>query len=195
MYYLRARYLNTQTGRFHNMDTYEGRTGEPQTLHKYLYADSNPVSYVDPSGNTSIASIGLGTSLSLSFDVNLAVTAGIGYVALKSLLSRWQISSYLIGLHAGVVAQRLIGNRAFHYEWVDRGVKGGAIRKRSGIPDGAIILPSVVLLGEKGLRLWEKGLGFDPEYHYDSAASGACNCWTWALRAVTFATIISLLPL
>ncbi len=57
MYYLRARYLNTQTGRFHNMDTYEGRTGEPQTLHKYLYAHSNPVSNIDPSGNVSLGSI------------------------------------------------------------------------------------------------------------------------------------------
>ena len=55
MYYLRARYLNTQTGRFHNMDTYEGRLGEPQTLHKYLYAHSNPVSNIDPSGNVSLS--------------------------------------------------------------------------------------------------------------------------------------------
>ncbi|WP_159434959.1 tandem-95 repeat protein [Rubritalea squalenifaciens] len=50
MYYLRARYTNTQTGRFHSMDSYEGRRGEPLTLHKYLYTHANPVSYTDPSG-------------------------------------------------------------------------------------------------------------------------------------------------
>jgi len=54
MYFLRARYLNTQTGRLHNMDTYEGRSGEPLTLHKYLYAHANPVMGIDPSGNVTI---------------------------------------------------------------------------------------------------------------------------------------------
>ena len=50
MYFLRARYLNTNTGRFHSQDTYEGRSGEPLTLHKHLYAHGNPVMFVDPSG-------------------------------------------------------------------------------------------------------------------------------------------------
>ena len=52
MVFLRARYMNTGTGRFHSMDTYEGRNGEPLTLHKYLYAHGNPVMFLDPSGNT-----------------------------------------------------------------------------------------------------------------------------------------------
>jgi RHS repeat-associated protein len=34
MYFLRARYLNPDTGRFHTQDTYEGRNGEPLSLHK-----------------------------------------------------------------------------------------------------------------------------------------------------------------
>jgi RHS repeat-associated protein len=50
MFFLRARYLNTNTGRFHSQDTYEGRNGEPLTLHKYLYAHNNPVMFTDPSG-------------------------------------------------------------------------------------------------------------------------------------------------
>jgi len=57
MYFLRARYLNTQTGRFHNMDTFEGRSGEPLTLHKHLYAHGNPVMNVDPSGHFSLAEL------------------------------------------------------------------------------------------------------------------------------------------
>jgi RHS repeat-associated protein len=50
MYFLRARYLNTNTGRFHSQDSYEGRNGEPLTLHKYLYANGNPAMFTDPSG-------------------------------------------------------------------------------------------------------------------------------------------------
>jgi RHS repeat-associated protein len=50
MYFLRARYLNTNTGRFHSQDTYEGDKGSPLTLHKYLYANGNPAMFTDPSG-------------------------------------------------------------------------------------------------------------------------------------------------
>jgi RHS repeat-associated protein len=51
LYYNRARYLNTATGRFWSMDTYEGVSTSPLSLHKYLYASANPVNRVDASGN------------------------------------------------------------------------------------------------------------------------------------------------
>jgi RHS repeat-associated protein len=50
LYYLRARHMNPETGRFHTLDTYEGRLGEPLSLHKYMYAHANPVMGIDPSG-------------------------------------------------------------------------------------------------------------------------------------------------
>ncbi len=49
-YYLRARYYDQSSGRFTRRDDYEGRLGEPLTLHKYLYGNSNPILYTDPSG-------------------------------------------------------------------------------------------------------------------------------------------------
>jgi RHS repeat-associated protein len=48
--YLRARYYDPRTGRFPTLDPFGGNTNDPQSLHKYLYAHANPVSYVDPSG-------------------------------------------------------------------------------------------------------------------------------------------------
>jgi len=51
LYYNRARYLNTTTGRFWSMDTAEGNNRDPLSLHKYLYAEGNPVDHVDPSGH------------------------------------------------------------------------------------------------------------------------------------------------
>jgi RHS repeat-associated protein len=51
LYYNRARYLNTTTGRFWNMDSREGDPTSPLSLHKYLYAEGNPIDHVDPSGN------------------------------------------------------------------------------------------------------------------------------------------------
>jgi len=51
LYYLRApRYLNTGTGRFTSMDSFEGTSTEPLSLHKYLYAHADPVNLIDPSG-------------------------------------------------------------------------------------------------------------------------------------------------
>jgi fibro-slime domain-containing protein/RHS repeat-associated protein len=55
LYYLRARYMNTSTGRFFTRDTFEGVQQDPSTLHKYLYANSDPVNLSDPSGNFSVA--------------------------------------------------------------------------------------------------------------------------------------------
>jgi RHS repeat-associated protein len=51
LYYNRARYLNTSTGRFWNMDTDEGNDQDPLSLHKYLYGQGDPVNHVDPSGH------------------------------------------------------------------------------------------------------------------------------------------------
>jgi RHS repeat-associated protein len=53
LYYLRARYFLPKTGRFLSMDTYEGNTSDPASLHKYLYCHANPVNWVDPSGHYS----------------------------------------------------------------------------------------------------------------------------------------------
>jgi len=47
---LRARYLNPNIGRFWTMDSYEGNTEEPISLHKYLYCSANPANRLDPDG-------------------------------------------------------------------------------------------------------------------------------------------------
>ena len=49
-YYLRARYMNPQVGRFVTMDSFAGVIRDPYSLHKYLYANANPLRYIDPSG-------------------------------------------------------------------------------------------------------------------------------------------------
>jgi len=55
MYYLRARYMRPETGRFWTMDSYEGSADDPATLHKYLYASGDGANNLDPSGHMSIA--------------------------------------------------------------------------------------------------------------------------------------------
>ena len=57
LYYLRARYMNPETGTFTSMDTYGGSVFDSTSLHKYLYANANPVSYTDPSGYFGFADV------------------------------------------------------------------------------------------------------------------------------------------
>ena len=52
LYYLRARYMDPSTGTFTAMDTYVGSISDPVSLHKYLFANANPVMYCDPSGQS-----------------------------------------------------------------------------------------------------------------------------------------------
>jgi RHS repeat-associated protein len=49
-YYLRDRYYDSNIGRFTRRDTYEGDLNNPISLNKYLYANANPVLFIDPSG-------------------------------------------------------------------------------------------------------------------------------------------------
>jgi len=50
LYYLRARYLDPNSCRFWTMDSFEGAQTDPLSLHKYLYAEDDPVNGIDPSG-------------------------------------------------------------------------------------------------------------------------------------------------
>ena len=54
--YLRARYLDVETGRFVSRDSFEGILRDPGTLHKYLYGNGNPVNRTEPSGLFSLSS-------------------------------------------------------------------------------------------------------------------------------------------
>jgi RHS repeat-associated protein len=63
LYYNRARYLNTGTGRFWTIDTDEGLDQDPLSLHKYLYADANPINRRDPSGHDSIAEFDIASAI------------------------------------------------------------------------------------------------------------------------------------
>ena len=49
--YLRARWMSPATGRFASRDTVPGSLSDPLTLHRYAYANGNPVNTIDPSGS------------------------------------------------------------------------------------------------------------------------------------------------
>jgi len=58
LYHLRARYYNVDRGRFMSLDPYPGEMEEPASIHKYLYANADPVNFLDPSGLSSSSEYG-----------------------------------------------------------------------------------------------------------------------------------------
>lgn len=52
-YYLRARYYQPATGRFLTTDSLEGVSRAPITQHRYVYANNDPLHFLDPSGKMS----------------------------------------------------------------------------------------------------------------------------------------------
>ena len=89
LYYLRARYMDPETGAFTSMDTFGGSLSDPMSMHKYLFANSNPVMFCDPSGHTSLMEemtvldiieiLAAGALTSLALDMLSAIDNGEGY--------------------------------------------------------------------------------------------------------------------
>ena len=76
LYYNRARYLNTSSGRFLTVDPYLGNLDDPLSLHRYIYARLDPVNRQDPSGRQFTAAE---VSVSISVDETLETLEGAYY--------------------------------------------------------------------------------------------------------------------
>jgi len=128
LYYNRARYLNTNTGRFWSMDTYEGDQHTPSTLHKYLYTSNDPSDRIDPSGNQDVVSELGAESIATSLN-NITGIQGQaimdqikygGNAGLKSLF----ISGTIVG---GAMAIESFGSFAREIPLLKSGVPGSVV--------------------------------------------------------------------
>lgn len=73
-YNLRARWMDPSVGRFTQMDSFEGFSADPASLHKYVYANADPVNRIDPSGHNSNL---LGSAITVGIVAVLATGAMI----------------------------------------------------------------------------------------------------------------------
>lgn len=105
LYYLRARYMDPASGTFTSMDTYAGSLSDPMSLHKYLFANSNPVMYSDPSGLFSLADID--ASMAIDFILNAGYMSGYLYIIDASItdpqLEHHDFTGYLCAIGFGML--------------------------------------------------------------------------------------------
>jgi RHS repeat-associated protein len=77
-YYLRQRFYDQRTGRFIRRDSFEGIISTPTTLHKYIYANANPVIFTDPLGYFSLQEFGVAARIAATLsNLSIAATYGI----------------------------------------------------------------------------------------------------------------------
>jgi len=86
LYYNRARFLNVTTGRFWSMDTEQGDPSSPLSLHKYLYANGDPVNGIDPSGHEDLATVTEAAEIGVTIDATPIVK---GVVLLAYLVAEF----------------------------------------------------------------------------------------------------------
>ncbi len=102
LYYLRARYMDTSTGRFISQDTYQGTINDPVSLHKYLYCSSNPVMNIDPSGYLTVEDLEVGTAGEAILDVSYqmsnqsAMRIGMKILAVAVTVFNIVLATYII---------------------------------------------------------------------------------------------------
>jgi hypothetical protein len=77
------------------MDSFAGMMYEPKSLHKYLYTHSDPVNFIDPSGNISI--LGLSRTQQVAGLIALYATVNYGPTLIKFF------SSSLLALGSAMV--------------------------------------------------------------------------------------------
>ena len=224
LYYNRARYLNAGTGRFWSQDSWEGDTGTPVSLNKYLYADINPINNSDPSGHSSLA-LELG-ALDLRLTINsmsvLQVTSaiGIGILGGKYLTRPWTInlvSTTENGFHMFIFAEDTRENAGWRYDiGFDNSFTMGRANARPFSSFDGIIFKSwnatsevtgvkipIAKLSDNLHSLWDAYVFGVPDV-IDEDGNGVKpyryrrypgpNCTTWSLWAASRAFGISLLP-
>jgi RHS repeat-associated protein len=88
--YLRARWYDPSTGRFTRMDPFSGNVQDPLGLHKYTYANGDPVMGVDPSG---LAEFSLAGMLCVA-----GIAASLGAIALPAIRGAYSQAYHVTAL-------------------------------------------------------------------------------------------------
>ncbi len=135
--YHRARWYDSSAGRFASADTFEGWSERPASMHKYAYADNNPVSNLDPSG------------LATLMEMNATVSIAQEQRQTQTAFAGQQMKQFAAKLCSAAAAACKSANNA--YDRV-RKLTGGTANQAHHVFQNAVM---------EGLHLaYKRGLGF-----------------------------------
>jgi RHS repeat-associated protein len=123
-YYNRARYYDPESGRFIRQDSYEGQLTNPVSLHKYFYANNNPINGVDPSGFTTLTEI---TTIGAIIGTLTGASVGgyVGYVNNDNKIG-WPVFAHAAaGALTGLVIGAQIGSLVGSFSGLSSGLSSG----------------------------------------------------------------------
>lgn len=88
-----------------------GKDSDPMSLHKYLYANSDPVNHIDPSGQMSLGSMMTGMNLQISLNITTTLVA-------RTMVTRSMLAA---GLRYGLQAEE---NKSFGRTYISQVTRG-----------------------------------------------------------------------
>ncbi|KDN13784.1 hypothetical protein BGI40_11325 [Snodgrassella communis] len=100
-YHLRARDYDPKIGRLISRDSFEGVRNNPITLNPYLYANTDPINSVDPSGHMEL------------IDVNISLPSQ-AWVHINALLNLYNKIDKALVMYQSVIALK----NASNYFWI-----------------------------------------------------------------------------
>lgn len=115
----RARYYKPETGRFWTMDTFDGHSEDPLSLHKYLYCRNSPIDRIDPSGNEDLGGLMVNMTARAMAAANFvmratsAVNWRLAYTVFRIQQNLWKVEVALAGLNLFAAGA----------EWIDSAAK------------------------------------------------------------------------
>ncbi len=113
LYHLRARSYDPNRGRFTTADPFPGYIDEPVSLHKYLYANADPVNFIDPSGMASLAEYG-----ALVKRIAIRMAAGARLVGRAIACVLFYVASWIASV-AGYWAWAIVRRAAMAIRWLN----------------------------------------------------------------------------
>lgn len=190
-----------------------GVATDPVTLHKYLYANANSISYVDPSGLLSLSELNSVPSiigrLSKMARPSVRFILRKGKLKTVSVYAAFGATRFIVIPHAFMYVKKTIPRKRFIRFDVGPGSIGDALKRPftrgfGGISEDEVsgrsifLIPGVTKrvarLSEIQYQLWRKAVLTYPSGCEYGLLTGP-NCITWTIRAALAAKAMQKLPL
>ncbi len=202
-YYLRARYLSPSLGRFYSSDKFVGHPQLPATLHKYSYANNDPVLFVDPSGYFGLAT--LSTNVTLGTGLRFGASRFVRNTFKKRNLNVFVVQSFRPNWHTFIYVERFPRPEGIRYDVGLLNTNKATVNSRPfSVFDGVVRARPAIRSSIRGIKKRVARLSFVQWLIWHSTVVGSSdscsiqynllvrNCTTWTAAAAAKAILISL---